>query len=322
METSSRYAGAGAARVVPAPGPTRLSGKDRGDRRFALLMMAPAAIFLAMFVLWPLVRFVYDSFFEISPFAGAPRTFVGFANYATAFSSEAFQAASVRTVAYTLFVVGMEFILGLAVALLFTALGQRSSVFRTVFMYPLMIAPVVAGLLWRFLLIDNLGIINQLLFEANILSRPDQIQWLSNPDIALFSVAIPDIWLTTSFITLVLFAGLQNIPGEVIEAARIDGAKYPRILFSIIIPLLRPVIAVALIVRGIDAARAFDIILIQTDGGPQGSTTTLSLLIYRTMTRFGDPGLASAMGTVYLIVMLAGAIAAITLIWRPGSSAR
>jgi len=120
----------------------------------------------------------------------------------------------------------------------------------------------------------------------------------------------------------VLFAGLQNVPGDVIEAARIDGARYPRILFSIIIPLLRPVIAVALIVRGIDAARAFDIILIQTDGGPQGSTTTLSLLIYRTMTRFGDPGLASAMGTVYLIVMLVVAIAAIMLIWRPGSSTR
>jgi multiple sugar transport system permease protein len=185
-----------------------------------------------------------------------------------------------------------------------------------------MIAPVVAGLLWRFLLIDNFGIVNQLLYEAGILSSPDQIQWLSDPNIALFSVALPDIWLTTSFITLVLFAGLQNVPGDVIEAARIDGARYPRILFSIIIPLLRPVIAVALIVRGIDAARAFDIILIQTDGGPQGSTTTLSLLIYRTMTRFGDPGLASAMGTVYLIVMLAVAIAAIMLIWRPGGSAR
>lgn len=307
-------------RVTHRPG--RHVSKDRGDRRFALLLMAPAALFLAAFVLWPLFRFIYDSFFEISPFAGAPRTFVGFANYATAFASEAFQSASVRTVVYTLIVVTAEFVLGLAVALLFTALGRRSAVFRTVFMYPLMIAPVVAGLLWRFLLIDNFGIVNQLLFEAGILSSPDQIQWLSDPNIALFSVAFPDIWLTTSFITLVLFAGLQNIPGDVIEAARIDGARYPRILFSIIIPLLRPVIAVALIVRGIDAARAFDIILIQTDGGPQGSTTTLSLLIYRTMTRFGDPGLASAMGTVYLVVMLAVAIAAIMLIWRPGSSAR
>lgn len=321
METTTPLAPAGAAPAAPAAGPGRRGrSKDQGDRRFALLLMVPAALFLAAFVLWPLIRFISDSFFEISPFAGAPRTFVGFANYATAFASDAFQSASVRTVVYTLVVVISEFVLGLAVALLFTALGRRSAVFRTFFMYPLMIAPVVAGLLWRFLLIDNFGIVNQLLFEAHILSSPDQIQWLSNPDIALFSVAIPDIWLTTSFITLVLFAGLQNVPGDVIEAARIDGARYPRILFSIILPLLRPVIAVALIVRGIDAARAFDIILIQTDGGPQGSTTTLSLLIYRTMTRFGDPGLASAMGTVYLLVMLAVAIAAIMLIWRPGST--
>ena len=119
-----------------------------------------------------------------------------------------------------------------------------------------MIAPVVAGLLWRFLLIDNFGIVNQLLFEWGLIESPDQIQWLSDPDIALFSVALPDIWLTTSFITLVLFAGLQNIPGDVVEAARIDGANYWRLLVSVIIPLLRPVIAVALIVRGIDAARA------------------------------------------------------------------
>lgn len=284
--------------------------------------MLPAALFLAAFVLWPLISFVVDSFFDISPFAGAGRTFVGFDNYVAAFASDAFASASVRTILYTVFVVAMELVLGLAVALLFTALGQRSTVFRTVFMYPLMIAPVVAGLLWRFLLIDNFGIVNELLTRWGILSSPDQIQWLSDPNLALFSVAVPDIWLTTSFITLVLFAGLQNIPGDVIEAARLDGARYPRMLFSIIIPLLRPVIAVALIVRGIDAARAFDVILIQTDGGPQGSTTTLSLLVYRTMTRFGDPGLASAMGTIYLLAMLAVSIAAILLIWRPGAGAR
>ena len=106
-----------------------------------------------------------------------------------------------------------------------------------------------------------------------------------------------------------LFAGLQNVPGDVIEAARLDGARFPTLLFRIIIPLLRPVIAVALIVRGIDAARAFDIILIQTNGGPQESTTTLSLLIYRTMTRYGDIGLASAMGTIYLVAMLVVATA-------------
>jgi multiple sugar transport system permease protein len=281
------------------------------DRRFAALMMVPAAAFLLAFVAWPLVRFVSNGFFEISPIAGGPREFVGFDNFAAAFASPAFQGASWRTALYTVIVVALEFSIGLGVALLFASLGSRSAVFRTVFMYPLMVAPVVAGLLWRFLLIDNFGIINELLGI--------EVGWLSDPKIALFSVALPDVWLTTSFITLVLFAGLQNVPGDVIEAAKLDGARFPTMLFRIIIPLLRPVIAVALIVRGIDAARAFDIILIQTNGGPQESTTTLSLLIYRTMTRYGDIGLASAMGTVYLIAMLVVASVAILVIWRPGA---
>ncbi|WP_260300504.1 carbohydrate ABC transporter permease [Rathayibacter sp. PhB152] len=280
-------------------------------------MMVPAGLFLAVFVGWPLLQFVGDSFFEIDPIAGS-REFVGLGNYLTAFGSPDFVNASWRTLVYTIVVVTLEFVLGLAVALLFTALGDASRVFRTIFLYPLMIAPIVAGLLWRFLLIDNFGIVNEVLSRVGILSSPGQIAWLSDPSIALFSVAIPDIWLTTSFVTLVLFAGLQNIPGDVIEAARLDGARYPSILFRIVIPLLRPVIAVALILRGIDAARAFDVILIQTNGGPQQSTETMSLLIYRTMIRFGDPGLASAMGTVYLVVMLAVALVAILTIWRPG----
>lgn len=288
------------------------------DRRFATLLMLPATAFLAVFVGWPLVKFITDSFFAIDLIAGQ-RTFVGLDNYLTAFGSPDFGNAAWRTAVYTLIVVFFEFVLGLAAALLFTALGNASRVFRTVFLYPLMIAPVVAGLLWRFLLIDNFGIVNELLSRVGILPNAGAISWLSDPDIALFSVAIPDIWLTTSFVTLVLFAGLQNIPGDVIEAARLDGAKYLTVLFRIILPLLRPVIAVALIIRGVDAARAFDVILIQTNGGPQQSTETMSLLIYRTMIRFGDPGLASAMGTIYLIVMMAIALVAVLAIWRPGS---
>ena len=288
------------------------------DKRFAALLMLPAAAFLGVFVVWPLVQFVADSFFDITPIGGE-RRFIGFDNYVAAFQSSDFVDAAWRTLAYTAIVVVLEFTIGFAVALLFAALGDRSRVFRTIFLYPLMIAPVVAGLLWRFLLIDNFGILNQLLVQVGILRTADQIPWLSDPNIALFSVALPDVWLTTSFITLVLFAGLQNVPGDVIEAARMDGARFPTLVFRIVIPLLRPVIAVAVILRGIDAARAFDVILIQTNGGPQGSTETLSLLIYRTLVRFGDPGLASAMGTVYLIGLMVIAIIAVTAIWRPGS---
>ena len=292
------------------------------DRAFALAMMAPAALFLGAFVLWPLVKLVIDSFFDISPIAGGPRTFIGLDNYRQALHSSDFTHAAVRTIEYTAIVVTAEFLLGLAAALLFSMLGQRSSVFRTFFLYPLMIAPIVAGLPWRFLLIDNIGMVNELLSRVGLGSSADAIGWLSNPHIVLFSVAIPDIWLTTSFMTLVLFAGLQNIPAELIEAARIDGAGAWRMLTRIILPLLRPVIAVALIVRGIDAAKAFDIILIQTKGGPDNASQTLSLLIYQTMVRFREPGLASAMATMYLVAMLVVAVVAVWFIWRPGAEQR
>src|SRR5207237_860976 len=156
MSTPTRARTAGEPIPPTAAGrPARARGRRAlSDRRFAAVMMAPAALFLAAFVAWPLIRLVLDSLYDISPFAGGPRTFTG--------------------------------------------LGRRSTVFRTVFMYPLMIAPVVAGLLWRFLLIDNVGIVNQILAGLHIIGSPDDISWLSDPDIVLFSVAIPDIWLTTS----------------------------------------------------------------------------------------------------------------------------
>ncbi|NVN00642.1 sugar ABC transporter permease [Arthrobacter sp. SDTb3-6] len=302
------------------PSPPRARKRFRlTDNRFATLLMLPAALFLAVFVAWPLLQFVINSFYRYNPIAGGPHTFVGFDNYVRALTDAGFGNSAVRTIAYTAIVVTLEFVLGLTVALLFSGLGNRSRFFRTIFLYPLMIAPIVAGLLWRFLLIDNSGIVNQLLYEAHLISSPNQIQWLSDPNIALFSVALPDIWLTTSFISLVLFAGLQNVPGEIIEAARIDGAHYPTLLFRIILPLLRPVIAVALIVRGVDAARAFDVIVVQTNGGPQNSTNVLSLLVYNTQIANGNPGLASAMGTIYLFALMVVAVIAVLTIWRPGS---
>ncbi|HZK05287.1 MAG TPA: sugar ABC transporter permease [Actinomycetaceae bacterium] len=288
------------------------------DRRFAALMMAPAIVFLLAFVAWPIVKLLLDSFHEIQPI-GNLREFVGLDNYSAAFRSSAFQGATLRTFFYTVFVVTMEFTIGLGVALMFSALGRRSGILRTIFIYPLMIAPVVAGLLWRFLLIDNFGIVNQILFRVGILSSPADIGWLSDPSIVLLAVTLPDIWLATSFVTLVLYAGLQNIPGDVIEAARLDGASGWSLLVRIVLPLIRPMIGVALVFRGIDAAKAFDIILIQTGGGPQRASETLSLLIYQTSIRYQDPGYASAMSVVFLAAMVLLALMAVRTIWKPGA---
>jgi multiple sugar transport system permease protein len=291
------------------------------DGLFAGLLIAPAAIFLGVFIGWPVVKLVRDSFYEILPLAGTKR-YVGLGNYRDAIHSPEFTGAAGRTALYTVIVVTLELAFGLATALLFNALGQRSRILRTFFLYPLMIAPIVAGLLWRFLLLDNIGIVNEVLSRVGILSTPDAISWLSDPNIVLFSVGLPDIWLTTSFMSLVLFAGLQNIPTELLEAARVDGAGAWQRFRSIVLPLLRPVIAVAVIVRGIDAARAFDVILIQTNGGPQQKSETLSLLIYQTMVRYGEPGRASAMSVLYLGAMLLVAAVALLTIWRPGRSGR
>ena len=301
--------------TTPTPRP---GGQRRREKRFALLLMAPAALFLLIFVGLPVFRLVYDSLFEVS-LLGDERTFVGLENYVTALTADDIVASAWRTVVYTVIALTGEFVLGLGVALLFDALGERSKIARTIFIFPLMIAPVVAGLLWRFMLIDDFGIVNELLTRVGLLGDPGAIQWLSNRDIVLFSVAIPDIWITTSFVALVLYAGLQTIPGELKEAARIDGAGAWRLFWHIKLPLLRPMIAVALIIRGIDAARAFDVILIQTGGGPQSASEVLSLTIYQEMIRFGNLGLASAIATLFLLAMLAVAIVAFYTIWRPGN---
>jgi len=292
--------------------------RSLSDNSYALLLIAPAALVLLALVAWPLVKLVVDSLYSGSTFDIGGRRFAGLANYREMFSDPAVRAAAWRTLVYTVVVVSAELVLGLAMALLFYALGPRSQILRTVFLYPLMIAPLVAGLLWRFMLIDNFGIVNELLAQIGVIDSSGDIAWLSDPDLVLFSVAIPDVWLTTSFMTLMLFAGLQSIPPELLESARIDGARGLRLLGSILLPLLRPVIAVALIIRGVDAARAFDVILIQTGGGPQSASETLSLHIYKTMVTYSDPGSAAAISTVFMTVMMVVALIAVMTIWRPG----
>ena len=137
----------------------------------------------------------------------------------------------------------------------------------------------------------------------------------SDPDIVLYTVALPDIWLTTCFVALVLFTGLQGIPIDLLEAAKIDGANAFRTFWHVMLPLLRPVIAVVLIIRGLDAARTFDAIFIQTGGGPQNASEVLSLQIYRTMIRFGRLGEASATATLFLIALLVLSMVAYYSLW-------
>ncbi len=290
------------------------------ERRFVLLLLAPAGCFLAVFVAYPLLLLLRNSFYEVSLYALNDGVFVGWDNFAKALGSSRVRESAARTLNYTLIALSAEFVLGFGAALLFNALGKRSELLRTIFAFPLMIPPIVAGLLWRFMLIDNIGIVNHILETLGIIGDASDISWLGDRDLVLLSVALPNIWLTTSFVALVLYTGLQNIPAELIEAAKIDGASNWQRFRRVTVPLLRPVIAVVLILRGIDAARAFDMIWIQTEGGPRFASEILSIHIYRAMIRYGNVGEASAIATLFMLGMVLASALAFYVIWGRGTS--
>jgi multiple sugar transport system permease protein len=286
------------------------------ERRFVLLMLMPAMLFLGFLVVYPVALLVYNSFFDVKLIDPASRVFVGLANYVDALTSKRILESAVRTLKYSAFALFFELVFGLGAALLFAAIARHSHWHRTIFALPLMISPIVAGLLWRFLLVGNIGILNYGLAALGIIPDPGVIKWLSDTDIVIYSVAAADIWLTTSFVALVSYAGLMNIPRDVLEAARIDGTNAINRFWYITLPMLRPVLAVVVVVRGIDALKTFDLIWIQTQGGPRQASEVLSMNIYQRMVRYGDLGQASATATLFLVVMIGVAGLAYWKIWR------
>lgn len=287
------------------------------ERSFVYCMLAPAALFLGLLVAYPVCLLVFNSFYEVELLTPASRTWVGLGNYTEVLTSSRIQESAIRTLQYSAFALFFEFLFGFCAALLFNAIAAKSRWHRTIFALPLMVPPIVAGLLWRFLLVGNIGILNYGLVWIGLIESPDDIQWLSDKDTVIYSVAFADIWLTTSFVALISYAGLTNIPRELLEAARIDGANALKRFWHVTLPLMRPVLAVILIVRGVDAAKTFDLIWIQTQGGPQHQSEVFSMNIYQRMVRYGDLGEASASATLFLIVMIVLATLAYWKIWRP-----
>ncbi|CAL8969243.1 Trehalose transport system permease protein SugA [Propionicimonas sp. T2.31MG-18] len=288
-------------------------------RRFASLLMLPAIIFLIATVAYPLGTLIFNAFFSVKLLTPNRRTWVGLDNFVNTLTSPEVGSAALRTLQYSVFAMTLELLLGFGAALLFYAMRERSGWARTVFIFPLLVPPIVAGLLWKFLLSLDTGMVNRVLELVGLTPASGPINWLGNTDTVIFTVAFADIWLTTSFVALIAYAGLQGLPGDVLEAAQVDGAGYWQRVWHVILPLLRPVIAVIVIIRGVDVAKTFDLIFIQTEGGPQGASEVLSLEIYRTMIRYGNVGSASATAAVFLLVMAFFAAMAYRVIWKPAN---
>ena len=286
-----------------SPHSTRKMISSTFDNRTLFKFFLPAGIFMSVFLLFPLLKLLYDSFFDVGDnYEG--RAFVGLKNYAKALASRQFQADSLHTAVYVVVAVSFETILGLLLAVVLTNKYRGFKAIRTFILSPLMIAPLVAGLVWKFMLSGQFGIVNVLLVKVGLLHSTDGILWLSDSRFALISCIIADVWLTTPFMMLMFLAGIQSIPDSLYESAEVEGASKWQIITKIIIPNIRGVLFSALVIRVIDAARTFDIIWAMTQGGPQGSSEVLSVHIYKMLQRYGDVGYASAMAVIFILVLV------------------
>lgn len=285
------------------------------SKKTLLLFFLPGAIFMGAFLIYPIFKMVFDSFFKVG--ITGTRTFIGLDNYIKAFTAGGFLKQLKNTLIYILIAVSVETVLGFIFALLFELNYKGSKIVRSLMMTPLMIAPLVAGLIWKLMMSSNFGIVNEFLTRIGILSSPSDILWLADSRWSLIACCIADIWLTTPFMMLMILAGLQGLDTSVSEAARMDGASKLQEIFYIKIPGIKPVLLTALSVRIIDAAKTFDIIWAMTEGGPNSSSETISIIIYKTLVKYNNTGYASAMAVIFIIVLVVFTLVFMQSLWNP-----
>jgi multiple sugar transport system permease protein len=266
------------------------------ERALPYLLIAPTIFVLLALSIYPLIYAVKTSF--QSP-AGEAAHFT-FGNFTRIFSDGFFLAALSHTFVYAVFALTFEFLFGLGLALLLDRRLRGRGLFRAIMLVPMMLPPVVVGVVWRLMYNSNFGALNGTLKIFGINTEP--LIWTASPNFALACVIAVDVWQWTPFMFLILLAGLQAIPQEPYEAARIDGSSAWQTFRHITLPLLKPAILIALLLRTMDLLRVFDHIFILTEGGPGFATETVSLYIYRAAFRFFDFGYAAAMSFVLLLL--------------------
>lgn len=285
------------------------------SKKNMLFFLLPGALFMTIFIVYPIIRMAYDSLFNIT--VTGNNGYVGLGNYIKAFTSSGITKQLRNTVLYVLVAVSVELLLGIVVALLFEKEYRGSKIIRSLFITPLMIAPLVAGLLWKLMLSANFGIVNQLLWKVGILEQTTDILWLASSDWSLLACCIADIWLTTPFMMMMVLTGLQSLDNDMIEAASIDGANALQKIIRIKLPNIKPILLTALSIRIIDAARTFDIIWAMTEGGPNKASETLSIVIYKTLTRYNQTGYASAMAIIFIVILVVFTLVCMQSMWNP-----
>ncbi|CAN5319937.1 sugar ABC transporter permease [soil metagenome] len=284
----------------------------QSQRRLAWVFLAPSLALFAVVALYPLMQTFLLSLTSTNAFESAAPKFIGLENFRRLAVDADFRAALKNTLVFTVISVTLETALGLAVALFLNMEFRGRALLRAALLVPWAIPTVVAARIWNYVLNESYGVLNDLLqYKLHIISEP--IAWTANYGYAMASVIAADVWKTTPFVAILVLAGLQTIPGELYEAAEVDGAGAARRLTNVTLPLLTPTLAVMLIFRTMDALRIFDLIWIMTSG--QFGTQSIGTFDYRTLIVNGDLGYGSAV-SVAIFAVLGIFIAAYLWIFR------
>jgi trehalose/maltose transport system permease protein len=293
-------------RPIPA-GKRHRSGQVRAERRLGYALVAPVVVLLLAITAYPLVYNIWNSFHSVNlSIANQPRSFVGLDNYTKMFGSTEWVTALERTVAFMAVSVFLETIAALGLALMLNRDFRGRGFLRAAILVPWAVPTVVSATLWKTMFDPRAGFVDYLLGGLNLPGA--HTTWLAGVWTSWVAILVADAWKNVPFIAIILLAGLQVIPGEVYEAARMDGASAWQSFRRMTLPLLKPALAVALIFRTLQAFLVFDVIYIMTGGGPGVSTETLAFVnwqVFLVNTDFGYGGAISVM-LVIMALIIAG----------------
>ena len=269
------------------------------SQRFAYILIAPAVIILAVTSLYPAVYSFILSFFNWN--WGVQFDFIGTRNYSDLFSSAEFWQVLFQTFQFAILATALELLLGLGLALVVDRLRFGASLIRTLLLTPLMVSGIIVALMSKILLDPMLGLVNYVMRLIGLPPSP----FFGATSTAMGTVIMVDAWWQTAFVFIIVLAGLQSLPQEPIEAARVDGANSLQTFFRVKLPMLRPVLLTVLIFRTIDTLKVFDIIFGTTGGGPQISTEVMQTMAYRKAFSFLQMSESMTIMVVFSVIVLA-----------------
>jgi multiple sugar transport system permease protein len=292
---------ANAQRAVPKPARgADVSGGGPDDWLWRWVTFSPALLMMLLLSLLPLVNLFLTSFYNVTWAGGLPTwTPVGVANYNELVHDELLRAGLLNTLVFAIFAVGGQMLLGFVLALLCCRVTRGRILYRTIFILPILIPGIVVGAIWKLLLNFDFGLVNQLIELVGL----DSMNWLGAKETALASVIFVDIWHWTPFCFLLFLAGLESLPQDVYEAAKIDGATIWQELRYVTLPMMLPTIMVTFAFRLVTAFKVFDEVYLLTGGGPGTSTEVLSFTLYQRFFRQDRTGYGASMSIFIIFVV-------------------